>query len=101
MTTPFDPNYGLGPEPPRDDRTDAEVLADRIAERLDFAVVQRVPRALIAMLREGSYSMHQLLCTTGRDQVTIRLERIGNELEVTFWANGSTVATFRFQGRSL
>jgi hypothetical protein len=98
----FDPDHFYGPEPEPGSVVldpDLEALADLMAERMELAVVQRVPRELLQLLDDNS-SCHVELHygVTRPNLLVLKYVRRGDVLEFEFWVNAcSRVATFRFQ----
>jgi hypothetical protein len=103
-TTPYDPNYGLGSEPTGNEtdldqmtREQLEKVADLMVDRIELAVVQRIPQRLLDAMYEGGQSW-TLPGVSGPNYVALEVNWRGNVLEVRFIMNAQVLATFRFAG---
>ena len=76
---------------------DLDAIADRLAARLDLAIVQQVPQRLLDAMREGSETVQPAMMIRGGYGV-FRFTRAGNVLTVAIELDNQRLATFRFEG---
>ena len=79
-------------------RKNLEDVADIIATRLELAVVQRVPQALLDDMFDGL--RHTFPLSIGKNYTVLHFVRRANVLEFTFEHNGQPTSTFRFEGHA-
>jgi hypothetical protein len=72
-------------------------LADRLAARLNLAIVQQVPQRLLNAMREGSETVQPAMMIRANYGV-FRFTRAGNVLTVGIELDNQRLATFRFEG---
>lgn len=76
---------------------DLDAIADRLAARLNLAIVQQVPQRLLDSMREGYETVQPGLNFNG-SYSAFRFERTGNVLTLGIELNGQRLAAFRFEG---
>lgn len=77
---------------------DLDAIADRLAARLNLAVVQQVPQCLLDVMREGAEAVYPAAIMTGGSYAAFRFIRTGNVLTLHIELDNQRLATFRFQG---